>query len=385
MQTDLTVDQISTCLAGKNIDFIVCGSIACVESPRLIRALRRLGARVRPFQTEGGAMFITKISLEWASAEPVVESFTGLSTHLATSDAIVIAPITADFIAKVALGICGDPASALVQSAIGQGKKIIAIPAMHDSLWNSAATQKNLDVAKKWITFLEPRQEEGKRKFPDPDEAADRISHEICKNSCDVLVTMGPTKAYLDDVRFISNYSSGALGTAIVRELFRHGASVYCVAGPSLIKPNVFSAMLNVETNNEMLEAIKSITSQRETHLIMAAAVLDYVPKERLSGKMRSGALGKSIELVPTTKILSHLDPNGKKRIAFKLEPDGSDLDGKSKEYLERYSLDYLFTNRISAVSSVEHKGTLFSHSGSWNLNSKSEIALKLAEILIET
>lgn len=385
MQTDLTVDQISTCLSDKNIDFIVCGSIASIESPKLIRALRRLGAEVRPFQTEGGAMFVTKMALEWAAAKPIVDSFTGLSTHLATSDAIVIAPITADFMAKIALGICNDPASALVQSAIGQGKKIIAFPAMHDSLWNSPATQKNLETSKKWVTFLEPRREEGKRKFPDPDEAADRISHEICKNTSEVLVTMGPTKAYLDDVRYISNYSSGALGSAIVTELYRHGYSVYCISGPSHIKPKVFNSLIHVETHIEMLEAIHTITNTIEPHLIMAAAVLDYVPKDRLSGKMRSGASGKNIELIPTSKILSQIEPNGKKRIAFKLEPEGSDLEMRSKEYLNKYSLDYLFANRISAVSSTEHHGTLFSQERSWDLNSKSEIALKLTKILGET
>jgi phosphopantothenoylcysteine decarboxylase/phosphopantothenate--cysteine ligase len=385
MQTDLTVDQISPCLSKKTIDFIVCGSIGCIESPRLIRSLRRLGAQVRPYQTDGAAMFITKMSLEWASAMPVVDSFQGLATHLSTSDALVIAPLTADFLAKIALGICNDPASTLVQSALGQGKKVIAIPSMHDSLWNSPATKKNLELVSKSVVFIEPRIAEGKRKFPEPNETADRISHEIRRNQTEVLVTMGPTKAYIDDVRFISNYSSGALGTAMVTELYRHGATVHCVCGPSLIKPKVYSQLILVETNQEMQDAVQTVSSSTNAHLIMAAAVLDYVPKERFKGKMRSGTSEASIELVPTSKILSSVKQNGKKRVAFKLEPEGSNLEEKSKEYLNKYSLDYIFVNRISEVNSVSHSGFLYSKDGSVSLNSKSEVALKLTEILVRS
>lgn len=383
MQFDLNVDLISPSLMGKNLDFIVTGSIAACESPRLIRALRRLGANVRVTLTDGGGMFITKTSLEWASAQNVTTDFSGLSTHLATSDAIVIAPMTADFLAKIKNGICNDPASALVQSALGQKKLVLAIPTMHDSLWKSPFVEANYAEAKQWITCLQPRIEEGKLKFPDPEESADRISHAINKNQIDVLLTMGPTKGYIDDVRYISNYSSGALGTAINNELFRQGCSLYCVSGPSQIKPKVFTELVNVETNLEMDLAIARTLAKVSAHVVMAAAVLDYVPAQRVQGKIRSGSPTETLELKSTEKLLSKIKPNGHKRIAFKLEPDGTNLELKAKEYLKKYSLDYVFTNTIHSVNQNAHKATLYSENqGSSIFESKSEIALKIAQIL---
>jgi phosphopantothenoylcysteine decarboxylase/phosphopantothenate--cysteine ligase len=368
---------------GKNLDFIVTGSIAACESPRLIRALRRLGANVRVTLTDGGGMFITKTSLEWASAQSITTDFSGLSTHLATSDAIVIAPMTADFLAKIKNGICNDPASALVQSALGQKKLVLAIPTMHDSLWKSPFVEANYAVAKQWITFLQPRLEEGKLKFPDPEESADRISHAINRSQIDVLLTMGPTKGYIDDVRYISNYSSGALGTAINNELFRQGCSLYCISGPSQIKPRVFTELVNVETNLEMDLAIARTLAKVSAHVVMAAAVLDYVPAHRVQGKIRSGSPTETLELKSTEKLLSKIKPNGNKRIAFKLEPDGTNLELKAKEYLKKYSLDYVFTNTIHSVNQNSHKATLYSENpGSSIFESKSEIALKIAQIL---
>jgi phosphopantothenoylcysteine decarboxylase/phosphopantothenate--cysteine ligase len=383
MQFDLNVDLISPSLMGKNLDFIVTGSIAACESPRLIRALRRLGANVRVTLTDGGGMFITKTSLEWASAQSITTDFSGLSTHLATSDAIVIAPMTADFLAKIKNGICNDPASALVQSALGQKKLVLAIPTMHDSLWKSPFVEANYAVAKQWITFLQPRLEEGKLKFPDPEESADRISHAINRSQIDVLLTMGPTKGYIDDVRYISNYSSGALGTAINNELFRQGCSLYCISGPSQIKPRVFTELVNVETNLEMDLAIARTLAKVSAHVVMAAAVLDYVPAHRVQGKIRSGSPTETLELKSTEKLLSKIKPNGNKRIAFKLEPDGTNLELKAKEYLKKYSLDYVFTNTIHSVNQNSHKATLYSENpGSSIFESKSEIALKIAQIL---
>jgi phosphopantothenoylcysteine decarboxylase/phosphopantothenate--cysteine ligase len=383
MQSDLNVDLISPSLNGKNIDFIVSGSIAACESPRLVRALRRLGANVRVTLTDSGAMFITKTSLEWASAQSVTTGFSGLSTHLATSDAIIVAPMTADFLAKITNGICNDPASALLQSGLGQKIPVIAIPTMHDSLWKSPFVESNYAEAKEKITFLAPRLEEGKLKFPDPDESADRISHVLNKNAIDALLTMGPTKGYIDDVRYISNYSSGALGTAIATELYRQGFNVYCVSGPAQIKPKVFTELYNIETNLEMEEAITKTLATVQAHIIMSAAVLDYVPAHRTPGKIRSGSPIETLELKSTDKIISKIKTNGKKRIAFKLEPEGTNLETKAKEYLSKYSLDYVFTNVINSVSHSMHKATLYSKiQGSTIFESKADIALKIAQIL---
>jgi phosphopantothenoylcysteine decarboxylase/phosphopantothenate--cysteine ligase len=194
---------------------------------------------------------------------------------------------------------------------------------------------------------------------------------------------MGPTKGYIDDVRYISNYSSGALGTAIATELYRQGFNVYCVSGPAQIKPKVFTELYNIETNLEMEEAITKTLATVQAHIIMSAAVLDYVPAHRTPGKIRSGSPIETLELKSTDKIISKIKTNGKKRIAFKLEPEGTNSETKAKEYLSKYSLDYVFTNVINSVSHSMHKATLYSKiQGSTIFESKADIALKIAQIL---
>ena len=158
--SDLEVKIHSIALAQKSIDLICSGSIAAIESPRLIRALRRLGAHVRPYLTDGGRQFITPMALSWAANHQTVTEFSGTAPHIASGDALVVAPASASFIQKIAHGVCDSPASALAASYLGQKKRVLVLPNMHDSLFDAPAFQKNLATINPWVTILGGRLEE---------------------------------------------------------------------------------------------------------------------------------------------------------------------------------------------------------------------------------
>ena len=244
---DLKVDLNSLSLDGIEIDLIVGGSIGAVESVRFIRALRRLGGNVRVIMSPGAKLFTTKDALEWASNNPVIENFSGFAPHIATGDLLLICPASASLIGKIAQGICDTPATTLVQSYIGMKKPIQLLPNMHSSLSDSPIVSANLSKLAEYITLLQPRVEEGKSKFPEPRTLADMVSHNHNRSKdrekTSVLVCMGSTKGYLDDIRYISNYSSGGLGSKISEELFRQGINVHVVCGSVEILPQTYSTI----------------------------------------------------------------------------------------------------------------------------------------------
>ncbi|MCX6127827.1 MAG: hypothetical protein NTX25_02035 [Proteobacteria bacterium] len=286
---DLHVARVSDCLAGRTIDLVISGSIGAVESVRLIRALRRLGAEVQAWLTPGGAQFTTETALAWATTRPVRTRFEGSASHIAQHDACVIAPSSANMMSKIAHGQTDTPASALVASYLGQGKPIILIPNMHDSLLASPFVAANLRELSKFCTILEARQEEGKQKFPEPKFLADQVAHRLNQgHGKDFLLTMGSTRGPIDAVRYISNYSSGALGTSIATEFYRYGHKVHIVAGPCPTRPAHYAELKEITTNEEMLDAVQEIVRTGVDGAIFAASVLDFTPAQELKGKVKS-------------------------------------------------------------------------------------------------
>ena len=174
--SDLQVNSISNSLSGKSIDVVITGSIGSVESVRFLRSLRRLGADVFPWLSKGAFQFTTETAVSWAAAQPVTTEFSGTASHIALRDACVIAPASASIIAKIANGITDTPTSALIASYLGQGKPVLLMPNMHDSLLQAPAVSENLNKISSWIHMLQPRQEEGKQKFPEPKHLADQVS-----------------------------------------------------------------------------------------------------------------------------------------------------------------------------------------------------------------
>ena len=363
--SDLTVTRLSEALSEFKLDVIVSGSIGAVEAPRFLRALRRLGATVQPWLTHSGANFTTPMALSWAAANPVRTTFEGNASHIALGDACVIAPASAQMIARIANGMTDTPTAALVASYLGQGKPVFLLPNMHDSLLHSPMVEDNLSHIAKWVRILRPRAEEGKAKFPAPDVLADQVAHFLNRHrrgSARILVTMGPTRGYIDDVRYISNYSSGKLGSLVCEELYRLGFDTDVVSGPAPSQPRTFSQKTMVQTHHEMDEAIGAAIERGCQSGVFSAAVLDFEPTEKLEGKTSSKQPNWTVAMRPTAKLLAKHGPALKWRAAFKLE---TDLDADSAheiaaKYIRDHKLDLLVANRLSDVSETRHKGWIF-------------------------
>ena len=167
-QHDLFVPKVSSSLSSFNIDLVVSGSIAAVESTRFVRSLRRLGANVTVYLTKGGSQFTTETALGWASTNPVRTKFTDSAEHLAAGDAVIVAPASSSFISKIAHAHTGEPATALVASYLGLKKPVLMLPAMHGSLANNPFFQENLQRVSNKCTILEAREEEGKKEVSRP-------------------------------------------------------------------------------------------------------------------------------------------------------------------------------------------------------------------------
>ena len=360
--SDLNVTHLSDALKGRRIDVVVSGSIAAVESVRFIRSLRRLGAEVTPWLTQGGSQFITPMALEWAANHSCITNFSGTASHICMSDAIVVAPASSSFIGRIAAGQTDTPTAALVASALGQTKPVLILPAMHDSLAQAPSYRAHIAEVATWdgVKILTSRLEEGKRKFPEPSTLADQVAHELNRKAKDpnkILLTMGTTRGYVDDVRYFSNYSSGKLGSTIAEELFRNGYQTIVVAGPSEFKPKVASELINVRTTKEMLDACQK-EAAGTFGAIFCASVLDYEPSEVTSGKLRSGAKDLTIQLKPTPKIIEQVKISGSVKIGFKLETDLTSVKAKdiAADYCKKYKLSALIANNLSAVSATSHK-----------------------------
>ena len=372
--SDLAVEPVSSALLGMTIDVVVSGSIGAVESVRVIRALRRLGAEVVPWLTDGGAQFVTKTALAWAAGRDVRSAFTGDASHIALGDAAVIAPASANFIGEVAAGLTSRPATALVASYLGQGKPVLALATMHGSLGAAPTVRANVArLAEVGVTLLPARAEEGKLKVPEPAPLADVIAHHLNRRRLgqqlgSVLVTMGTTRGPIDDVRYVSNYSTGSLGSKIAEELYRQGLKTVVVAGPSPIRPTVFSQLIEVTTNQEMEAAARGALEAGAEGAVLAASVLDFLPTKAVSGKIASRDHEVlTVELRRTHKIITGLMPRRHDgslgpKVGFKLEADldHARASALAHTYIPAYGLSLMVINGLADVSAKAHRATLF-------------------------
>ena len=362
MHSDIAVTNLSESLSGQHLDVIVSGSIGAIESVRLIRALRRLGATVTPWLTEGGAQFITPMALAWAAGNPTITQFQGHASHVETHDGCVIAPASANFISRMIHGRTETPSAAIVTSYLGAGKPVSALPSMHDSLAQAPAVRTNLETLKTWgVRLLEPRLEEGKHKMPLPEILADEISH--FQNTFQkervhrVMITLGGTKSQIDDVRYLGNYSTGSLGSKIAEECYRWGFATSIIAGTRQTQPKVYTDFTSAETYDEMKNACLTTAKDNISAAIMCAAVLDFQPKARIYGKVKSTSVADPIELEPTPKIIEHIAPKPQIFVTFKLESEISEDACKSiaSAYQHRVGSTMVVLNGVKEVSATKH------------------------------
>lgn len=343
----------------------VTGGIAAYKAAHLTRLLVKAGCEVQVVMTPSAHDFVTPLTLATLSKRPVLTEFfardgSGAWTdhvHLARwADVLIIAPATANTLAKLVHGICDNLLQACVLST---ACPVLVAPAMDLEMWKDSATQANLHQLKeRGIHVVGPESGElasglvGEGRMSEPErimeELAARLQGASRLNGRTVLVTAGPTQEAIDPVRYIGNRSSGKMGFALAEEAAARGARVQLVTGPvalHLDRPGI--TRTDVESAAEMAEACKRLAGECDA-VIMSAAVADYRPAEPAESKLKKKDAALEIRLEPTEDILANLGANkraGQRIVGFALETDNELAHAKDK--LERKHLDLLVLNSL--------------------------------------
>ncbi|TFG34739.1 bifunctional phosphopantothenoylcysteine decarboxylase/phosphopantothenate--cysteine ligase CoaBC [Candidatus Thorarchaeota archaeon] len=357
--------SLSNSLIGKKITLCITGSVAAVECVALARKLMRHGVEVYTVMSEMGTKIIHPYLMEWATGNPVITELTGQIEHISLAgkhsghvDLVLIAPATANTIGKIANGIDDTPVTTTASSAIGARIPVVIVPAMHESMYDHPAVIENIEKLKSMgIGIVAPRMEEAKAKIPDIDTIVDFVIKTLGPNDLKgmrFVISAGPTRGWIDRVRFITNPSTGKMGIAIVEELISRGASVSLILGPTEQKPPNEAEVLRVTTSEEMLETVmKSLASKKTDCFISTAAVLDYAPSKKEESKIASGKSQLMIELMPTKKIIEEARKKYKDLfiVGFKVE---SGISENELETRARVKIDKGICNLV--IANDEHK-----------------------------
>jgi len=349
-------------LYGRCVALAVTGSAAVYRSLDLARALMRLGAVVRAVMTEAAARLVSPALFEWATGLPAVTGITGGVEHVGLArrcSGVIVAPATLDTMAEVASLGAGDVVSALVQEALGLGKPVLMVPAMHLGMWRRAARLVE-QLERDGVVVMKPRVEGEQAKYPDVWLAAwwaeAVLTRGLDLEGLHVFVNAGPTREYIDNVRVLTNPSTGLMGVSLALEAAWRGARVRLVHGPLACChwsgwKNYLESTVSVETTEEMLE--ETISRIRGVDVALyAAAVADYRPRRRLHGKTSTASGPLALELEPTPKVAAEAvraEPTAV-HVGFTAEPHtGEALIAKAMEKLRRYGFD-----AVAANSTVE-------------------------------
>lgn len=378
-------------LAGKKIIVGITGSIAAYKAALLVRLFIKGGAEVRVVMTEGAKQFVGPLTFSNLSQNPV---FAGLwegtwteHVHLgAWADLMVVAPATANTLAKMATGVCDDALMAVFLSA---KCPVMAAPAMDADMYLHPSTKRNMAqlesdgvmVIAAGRGFLASGLE-GEGRMAEPEEiyavAVAQFSPKPLAGR-KVLVSAGPTREAIDPVRFISNASTGMMGYAIARRAAMLGAEVTLVSGPVSLSPTGPWEIHRVVSAEEMFDAI-TYRSSAQDMIIMAAAVGDYQPIETSSAKIKKAAGNMALELRRTKDILKHLGdtkPEGQVLVGFALETN--DEEAHALDKMRRKNLDFIVLNSLRDAGAgfglSSNKVTVYGQDGQ-----KTEFELKHKE-----
>ena len=350
-------------MEGKKVIVGVTGGIAAYKAAELVRLLVKAGAHTKVAMTLNGTRFIAPLTLEALSGNKVVWDMwkpgSAPMDHInwgQDADLIVIAPATANFIAKMAHGIGDDFLSTLILAATA---KILVCPSMNTQMFLNPAVQKNMKELKQRGYFLmEPSEgelacgTEGTGRLPEPVDILDQTRILLSQQDLSglrILVTAGPTVEPIDPVRYITNRSSGKMGYALAGAARRRGADVMLVSGPTDLKPPVDVNFCGVKTTEEMKRAVLDASEQYDV-IIKAAAVSDYRPREKAVQKIKKQKETQSIDLVRNPDILAELgEKRGNSRcilVGFSAETE--DLLTNATEKLRQKNLDMIVANDVS-------------------------------------
>jgi phosphopantothenoylcysteine decarboxylase/phosphopantothenate--cysteine ligase len=386
-------------LEGKRVLLIISGGIAAYKSLELVRRLRERGAQVRCILTRAGAEFVTPLSVAALSGDKVYSELFSLTDeaemgHIELSrsaDLVVVAPATADLMAKMAAGQADDLASTAL---LATDKRVYAAPAMNVRMWDHAATQANLKtLAARGVRLIGPNEgdmacgEFGPGRMAEPHEILVAIesffrdgARLAGKKS---LVTSGPTFEAIDPVRYIANRSSGKQGHSIAAALADMGAATTLVTGPTAERDPAGVAVKRIESARDMLEACRGVLPVDVA--VCAAAVADWRPSEVSSRKVKKNGQTPAIALTENPDILATLSAAGNQRprlvVGFAAETDNVEANARAK--LAKKGCDWIVANDVSGgvMGGDDNTVTLFTKDGAdaWPSLPKIEVARRLA------
>jgi phosphopantothenoylcysteine decarboxylase/phosphopantothenate--cysteine ligase len=395
-------------LNGKRILLIVAGGIAAFKSLELVRRLRERGASVRGVLTDAGARFVTPLSLQALTEDRVYSDMFSLTDesemgHIQLSrdaDLLVVAPATANILARMAAGLADDLAATVL---LATDKPVLVAPAMNVRMWTHAATVANVETLKKrGVTFVGPNDgamacnEHGPGRMSEPEEivaaieamlAAGRPAAEKPLAGKRAVVTSGPTREAIDPVRYISNHSSGKQGHAIAAALARLGAEVTLVSGPVAVADPAGVRTVHVESADQMLAAC--LAAGRVDIAVCAAAVADWKAARPAATKIKKkpGAEPPALALAPNPDILATLSKSGPRRpalvVGFAAETEN--LIANAIDKRKNKGCDWIVANDVSAAvgtfGSDRNTVHLVSAAGveDWPTMAKGDVALRLA------
>ena len=393
----------------KDILLIITGSVAAYKSLDLIRLLKKTNYHITPIMTKGAEEFVTPLLVSSIAGKKVLDQLFSMEEeskigHINLSrqnDIIVIAPATADFIAKMAGGLADDLASNVVLAA---NKPIFIAPAMNEKMWLNKQTQKNLQTLREnGIKILNPQTdllacgERGIGKMVEPLEIFSTIQSFFNTKKIfagtKVIVTTGATFEPIDPVRFIGNYSSGKQGIAIAEEFHALGAKIILVAANVKEQINLPKQdVIAVQTAEEMLQVVEANLKSTDI-FVAAAAVADFRPKEIAKNKIKKSKLGlKKLELIENIDILKTISHHKMRpQIVVGFAAESNDLVKNAKAKLVAKNCDLVLANDIKngeVFGSEYSQIVLCNKNGKiekWEKMTKREVAKKLVNKVSET
>ena len=379
-----TVEQKSDWLIGKKIWVGVTGSIAAVEVVGIVRELLRYGAEVRIVASKAALELVGEKALEFACGQPIVKDITGQVEHVIAgleADLLILSPCSATTIGKILHGIGDTTPSLFAMSCMGAGVPLLIAPAMDGKMEYSKVVQQNLHQIRGLATVVEPRREEGKVKLANKESI---VAH-ACKiigprklTAKRVLVIGGGTIEAIDDVRCITNLSSGKMALSLANAAFAMGGDVDLWLGNSEVEISNWLNSKRFRSLNDLEEMVDDMG--RYDVVLLPAALADFKPIQK-SGKIESGKKIE-IELEPTEKLLPKLREKHKGvLISFKLETglDDEELVNSGKRLL-KYS-DAVVGNLSEVLGSDESRTALITNDNvDWLEGRKKEIAESLIE-----
>lgn len=376
------MESKGTILRGKTVCMCLTGSVAVVSAPIIARELMRLGAEVICVMSKAATELVTPELMHWATGNEVITHLTGAVEHIylagerptavGRSDLILVCPATANTISKIAMGVDDTPVTTVVTTAFGASMPIVIVPAMHESMFRHPILGENIRKLKKLgVDFIGPRISEGKAKQAHVDDVIDRvIDLLVAKKDCtglNFIVTSGPSREWLDGVRFISNSSSGRQGIEIAKEIRARGGNVLLINGRSRVSVPDYINAINVETTSEFLEEVENAlttSDKKYQFLISAAALSDYKFKEeecKPEEKISSSIPQLCVEMELTPKIIDNVRALDKEiiLIPFKAEINVSktELIDRAYDRLNKSNADMIVANDLStAIDSRENE-----------------------------